>query len=160
MTNGKTSREHSSKRGSAQGFPAWLQLVRAYNYMEARVSADLRADKLTLARFDVLVVLDKYGPMSQQALAGYLLVTKGNVVGLIDGLSARGLVERTRSKTDGRVNLVRATRSGSRLVERVLPRQIRVIEALMKPLSNPEAAALKGFLARLRTDSKPPANNA
>ena len=73
------------------GFPAWLQLVRAYNYMEARISADLRRADLTLARFHVLVALAKHGPMSQQTLADHLLVTKGNVVGLIDKLSARGL---------------------------------------------------------------------
>ena len=81
------------KHGKVHGFHAWLQLVRAYNYLEARISADLRRADLTLARFDVLVVLTKFGPMSQQVLADRLFVTKGNVVGLIDKLSVRGLVE-------------------------------------------------------------------
>ena len=136
----------------AHGLPAWLQLVRAYNYMETRISADLRSDKLTLPRFHVLVALAKHGPMSQQALAGHLLVTKGNVVGLIDGLSGRALVERTRSETDRRVNLVRVTRAGARLVERVLPRQMKVVEKLMKPLSTADAASLEKLLTRLRAD--------
>jgi DNA-binding MarR family transcriptional regulator len=132
------------------GFTAWLQLVRAYNHMEARVSADLRRMDLTLARFDVLVVLAKFGPMSQQALADQMLVTKGNIVGLIDRLSARGLVERTRSDTDGRVNLLTVTPAGRRIVKRVLPRQMELIAGLMRPLNGKEAALLEGLLTRLR----------
>ena len=143
------NREIVDRHKKVHGFPAWLELVRAYNYMEARVSADLRANKLTLARFDVLAVLALHGPMSQQALAGHLFVTKGNVVGLIDRLSGQGLVERTRSATDGRVNLVRVTRAGQRLVDRVMPRQMRVIAGLMKPLSLADAASLEQLLSRL-----------
>jgi DNA-binding MarR family transcriptional regulator len=143
------TRDHSQ----VHGFPAWLQLVRAYNYMEARISADLRRADLTLARFDVLVVLAKWGPMSQQALADRLLVTKGNVVGLIDKLSTRGLVERQPSETDGRVNLLRVTPAGKRIVERVLPRQMQLIAGLMQPLTEREAASLQALLTRLRDEN-------
>ena len=136
--------------GEVHGFPAWLQLVRAYNYMEARISADLRSADLTLARFHVLVALAKEGPMSQQKLADHLLVTKGNVVGLIDKLSARGLVERQLSATDRRVNVLRVTPSGRRMVERILPRQMHLIASLMQPLNPREATALNALLKRLR----------
>jgi MarR family transcriptional regulator, organic hydroperoxide resistance regulator len=132
------------------GFPAWLQLVRAYNFIEARISADLRGSDLTLARFDVLVALAKYGPMSQQKLADHLLVTKGNVVGLIDKLSARGFVERQSSATDRRVNVLRVTPAGRRIVDRTLPRQMQLIASLMQPLKPREAASLKALLKRLR----------
>ena len=132
------------------GFPAWLQLVRAYNYMEARISADLRRADLTLARFHVLVALAKHGPMSQQTLADHLLVTKGNVVGLIDKLSARGFVERQSSATDRRVNVLRVTPAGRRIVERTLPRQMELIANLMQPLNQREAVSLKALLTRLR----------
>lgn len=141
------------KHGKVHGFHAWLQLVRAYNYMEARISADLRRAGLTLARFDVLVVLMKFGPMNQQVLANRLFVTKGNVVGLIDKLSVRGLVERTASDTDRRVNLLRVTPAGRRIVERVLPRQMRLIAGLMRPLSEPEAASLQALLTRLKEET-------
>jgi DNA-binding MarR family transcriptional regulator len=132
------------------GFQAWLQLVRAYNYMEAIVSADLRPDKLTLARFHVLAALAKFGPMNQQALADQLKVTKGNVVGLIDKLSARGLLERKPSGKDGRVNLLKLTRAGQRTVDRILPRQMKLIEELMQPLNEREADQLEAMLTRLR----------
>ena len=140
------------EHANIHGFGAWLQLVRAYNYMEARLSADLRRAGLTLARFDVLVVLGKFGPMSQQTLADQLLVTKGNIVGLIDKLSARGLVDRHPSETDGRVNLLRVTPAGKRIVERILPRQMQLIAGLMQPLSAREAVSLEALLTRLRDD--------
>jgi DNA-binding MarR family transcriptional regulator len=142
------------EHANIHGFHAWLQLVRAYNYMEARISADLRRADLTLARFDILVVLAKFGPMSQQTLADQLLVTKGNIVGLIDKLSARGLVDRRPSETDGRVNLLRVTPAGKRMVERILPRQMRLIAGLMQPLSAREAASLEALLTRLRDDER------
>ena len=95
------------------GFAAWLQLVRAYNFVESRISADLREDDLTLAQFDALVGLCKKGAVSQQELADHLLLTKGNVVGLIDRLRARGFVERRRSATDRHVNLLEITESAT-----------------------------------------------
>lgn len=136
--------------GRLHGFPAWLQLVRAYNFIEARISADLRDDSLTLAQFDVLVALVKKGAISQQELADHLLVTKGNVVGLIDRLSARGFVERHASGTDRRVNLLQITTRGRRVVERALPRQLKLIAKLMAPLTPAEAALLEDLLSRLR----------
>jgi MarR family transcriptional regulator, organic hydroperoxide resistance regulator len=132
------------------GFSAWLQLVRAYNFMEARISADLRGDDLTLAQFDALVALVKKGAISQQELADHLLVTKGNVVGLIDRLSARGFVERRGSDTDRRVNLLQITPRGRRVVERALPRQLQLISCLMTTLTSEEAATLEDLLSRVR----------
>lgn len=147
LPTGSTTKVH--------GFPAWLQLVRAYNYIEARMSEDLRRADLTLARFHVLVELAKHGPMSQQELANNLLVTKGNVVGLIDKLSARALVERQSSATDRRVNLLRLTPAGRRVVVRTLPRQMELIASLMAPLKPREAVSLRALLKRLRAVDTP-----
>lgn len=143
---------HAAAQGRVRqfhGFAAWLQLVRAYNFVEARISADLREDDLTLAQFDALVGLCKKGAISQQELADHLLVTKGNVVGLIDRLSARGFVERRRSATDQRVNLLEITELARRLVERVLPRQLELISRLMTTLTRAEVDALEGLLSRV-----------
>jgi DNA-binding MarR family transcriptional regulator len=118
--------------------------------MEARISADLRDDDLTLAQFDALVALVKKGAISQQELADHLLVTKGNVVGLIDRLSARGFVERQSSETDRRVNLLQITPPGRDLVERILPRQLQLISSLMTTLTPSEASALEALLSRVR----------
>jgi len=132
-----------------RGFAAWLQLVKAYNHIEALMSADLRPDDLTLARVHVMAALDLHGPMSQQALADHLFVTKGNVVGLINKLSLRGLVERSASKTDRRSNLLRITPAGREVIERIMPRQRALISKLMSTLSEAEAQTLEKMLTRL-----------
>jgi len=132
-----------------RGFGAWLQLVRAYNHIETQMSADLRADDLTLARVHVMVALDLHGPMSQQSLADSLFVTKGNIVGLINKLSARGLVERKPSKTDRRSNLLSITTAGQEVIDRIMPRQRRLIAKLMSALTEPEALSLEKMLTRL-----------
>jgi DNA-binding MarR family transcriptional regulator len=132
-----------------RGFGAWLQLVRAYNHLEAQISADLRADDLTLARVHVMVALDVHGPMSQQALAVHLFVTKGNVVGLINKLSARGLVQRKPSKTDRRSNLLTITPAGQEVLDRIMPRQRALIGKLMSPLGDAETLLLEKALTRL-----------
>ena len=76
-------------------------------------------------------------------------MTKGNVVGLIDRLSSRGFVERRRSATHRRANLLEITESAHRLVERVLPRQLELISRLMTTLTRAEADALEGLLSRV-----------
>ena len=76
-------------------------------------------------------------------------MTKGNVVGLIDRLSARGFLGRRRSATDRRANLLEITESADRLVERVLPRQLDLISRLMTTLTRAEADALEGLLSRV-----------
>jgi DNA-binding MarR family transcriptional regulator len=133
----------------SSGLSAWLQLVRTFNHMEAKVSADLRGDDLTLAQVDALVALSRHGPMSQQALAHHLFVTKGNIVGLIDRLSVRSFVERTPCKTDRRVNMLQITPRGRRRLERILPHQLELIASLMRPLKQREAVTLERLLARL-----------
>jgi len=134
------------------GFTAWLQLVRAYNFLEARISSDLRDEGLTLAQMDVLVTLYARGAISQQELADLLFVTKGNVVGLLDRLSGRGFVERQSSDTDRRVNLLHITPEGRRMVERALPRQRQLISRLMEPLTKAEADCVEGLLSRLKSE--------
>ena len=83
------------------GFAAWPQLVSACHFVESRISAN------------PLVGLCKKGAVSQQELADHLLLTKGNVVGLIDRLRARGFVERRRSATDRHLNLLEITESAT-----------------------------------------------
>lgn len=86
---------------------------------------------------------------ARRAPADHRLVTKGNVVGLIDRFSARGFVERRCSATDRRVNLLEISESAHHLVERVLPRQLELISRLMTTLTRAEADALEGLLSRV-----------
>ena len=78
MERGTVWARRSLRVRQFHGFAAWPQLVSACHFVESRISAD------------PLVGLCKKGAVSQQELADHLLLTKGNVVGLIERLRARG----------------------------------------------------------------------
>ena len=67
---------------------------------------------VTLPQFDVLATLWHGEGITQQELAERLLVTKGNVVGLIDRLCGAGLIERRDDPADRRANRLHLTKAG------------------------------------------------
>jgi DNA-binding MarR family transcriptional regulator len=62
----------------------------------------------------VLIVLDGLGPASQQEAARGLAVDRTTMVALLDGLEAKGIVERRPAEEDRRRNVVQLTESGRR----------------------------------------------
>src|SRR5690348_8286526 len=108
------------------GMLAWLHLSRVYNKIQHR-SAELQRDyNLTPAQFDVLAHLSVAEAISQQLLADRLLVTKGNVCGIIDRMEERGLVERRPDPEDRRANRLYLTLAGRRLAAEAVPAQERL----------------------------------
>src|SRR5688572_632302 len=96
-------------------------MIRAVQLVQRRVVATLTAHGLTLPQFDVLATL-RYGEgVTQQELAGRLLVTKGNVCGVLDRLERLKWVERRADPDDARANRVYLTAAGRRKIDAVLP---------------------------------------
>src|SRR5262245_58260367 len=81
---------------------AWVQLVRAYQRVARRLEQALDSHGLSLAQFEVVAHLHCAAGITQSELAQRLLVTKGNVCGLIDRLGAAGLVVRRADQADRR----------------------------------------------------------
>jgi DNA-binding MarR family transcriptional regulator len=82
--------------------------------MSDAMSEDLAGRGLTRARATLMAHLHREGPCIQSALARALGVTPRNVTGLVNGLEASGLVERSPHPSDRRAALVHLTRDGSR----------------------------------------------
>jgi DNA-binding MarR family transcriptional regulator len=61
----------------------WLHLNHIRHTVTRRLAAHLERYDLTLAQFGVLAQLQAVPDLSQQALADWLFVTKGNMVGLL-----------------------------------------------------------------------------
>lgn len=101
----------------------WVTFARVYTRLERRQSQALAAHGLSLPQFDVLATLWHGEGITQQELAERLLVTKGNVVGLIDRVSAAGWVERRPDPEDRRANRLYLTDAGRQLVCQALPCQ-------------------------------------
>src|SRR4051794_30734191 len=72
-----------------------------------------------------IATLEAYGPLSQQQLAVGLNVNRTAMVKLIDGLEAKGFVERVRNPDDRRAYALHATRAGVQSMAEMLPRMAK-----------------------------------
>jgi DNA-binding MarR family transcriptional regulator len=73
----------------------------------------------------VLSMLEAVGPCSQQQLVESLHVNRSMMVKLIDGLEARGLVERRRNPDDRRSHALFSTPAGRQALEAMAPQMDR-----------------------------------
>lgn len=104
---------------------------------------------LTPAQFDVLSRLATEPGLTQQQLAERLLVTKGNVGGLIDRMEQAGLVERCGNPDDRRVYELHLTQSGARSFDAAAPALEEVLDSQFSALSEEEKTELMALLAKL-----------
>ena len=95
-------------------FKVALAFFKLNSHLERCLSDGLVAHGLTLAQFDVLMTLLQTDGITQQELAEWLIVTKANVVGLIDRVSALPAGSNGRSDPeDRRVNRLYLTKVGT-----------------------------------------------
>ncbi|RFU42828.1 MarR family transcriptional regulator [Actinomadura logoneensis] len=100
----------------------------------------------------VLAVLGESRPISQLEGAGRLGVDRTTMVGLVDRLERRGLVERRRSEQDRRKNVVALTPDGEDLLRRAEEARRRMERAFLEPLGDAEAERFVRLLRLLLND--------
>jgi len=127
----------------------WVQLARTFYRIERSISATLAEKELTMAQFDVLATLRYSEGLSQKELAELLLVTKGNVVGLLDRLEKLNYVERRPDAKDGRSNRVHLTDPGRQKIEAVLPVHDRLVLRTLDCLPQQDVGTLRRLLRTL-----------
>ena len=103
-----------SEPAAKQKLRLWVRLLRASRAIEVELRERLRvAFGVTLPRFDVMAALArKQAGMTMTELSRYLMVSNGNVTGIIDRLVSEGMVARSRHAGDRRATFVRLTPKG------------------------------------------------
>jgi DNA-binding MarR family transcriptional regulator len=137
----------------------WLRLFTCKTLIEAEVRRRLRDEfDVTFPRFDLLAQLDRVpAGMTLGELSGRMMVSNGNVTGLVERLTAQGLIDRRPSPSDRRVQIVRLTAEGRRffrararangdwIAEVFADLTPSEIDALMRLLGKTKASARKAI---------------
>jgi DNA-binding MarR family transcriptional regulator len=137
------------------GVRSWLYLHRIMGKIQRRLLLHLENYDLTLAQFGVLANLQAAPEISQQALANRLFVTKGNIVGLLNRLECRGLVQRRPDPEDGRTHIVSLTEQGAALAAQVVPAHERLVAEYMGLIPEEDQLVLHNLLRTLNRSLGP-----
>lgn len=94
----------------------WLRLLTCANMIEAEIRKRLRERfGTTLPRFDLMAQLQRApGGVLLGELSQRMMVSNGNVTGLVERLTQEGAIERLASERDRRAVRVRLTAQGRR----------------------------------------------
>ena len=131
---------------------AWLGLVRCFSRIE-RVLMQHFAEEYnsSLPRYDVLTALAlSRGGLTMGELASMLMVTKGNITGVVRRLEADGLVRKVTSKADRRIQSVTISAKGKRLWDKMHADYDRIISEILSGQSNKDLQKLTRMLEETR----------
>jgi DNA-binding MarR family transcriptional regulator len=134
----------------------WLRLLTCTTLIEGEIRRRLRESfATTLPRFDVLAQLDKApAGMTLGELSQRMMVTNGNVTGLVERLVQEGLIARTPSRSDRRVQIVRLTAAGRRRFRTMARENGTWISEIFADLSAGEIEALMRLLAKTKLSAR------
>ncbi len=129
----------------------WLRLLTCTIKVENLISNRLRAQfNTTLPRFDVMAALARSeADLTMGELSKWLLVSNGNVTGVVSRLVKDGLVERRRAK-DRRLQYVRLTAAGRRQFKAIAAAHEGWINQMLDPLSDRDVRSLMQQLSKLK----------
>src|SRR5262249_9320697 len=139
----------------------WLRLFRCQEVMEGEVRRRLRDSfDVTLPRFDLMAQLYRAPKaMTLGELSQRMMVSNGNVTGLVDRLLEQGLVSRRPSPKDRRAQLVTLTAEGRRFFRALPPANGDWIGDMLAELSADDIETLMRLLAKTKASARKAISN-
>jgi DNA-binding MarR family transcriptional regulator len=141
------SRAKDDSPGASREVAFLLSQVGAH--ASARFAERLEPLGLKPMHAGILGVIERADGLSQQALGDRLGLFPSRLVGVIDDLEGRGLVERRNSPTDRRSYALYLTGAGRKALEQMRRVAYEHQDALCAALDDAERAQLAGLLARI-----------
>ena len=156
MTTGVTEIQRARRRNvpgsvSHERLRLWLRLLRASRGIEAELRERLRVTyDVTLPQFDVLAALARRDEgISMTELSRYLMVSNGNVTGIIDRLVEHNWVERLVTPGDRRTTRVKLTVNGEQAFTAMASVHEQWVDELLGLYNKAEVGELIGKLDRV-----------
>ncbi len=130
----------------------WLRLLTCTTLIEGKVRTRLRNQfAATLPRFDLMAQLERMPDgMTLGELSRRMMVSNGNITGLVERLVGLKLVDRVRNPEDRRAAFVRLTPAGRRAFAEMAEQHAVWIAELFEELSDSDMAQLMRLLGRMK----------
>ena len=144
-----------------QSLRVWLRMLRATTIIEKRIRGYLKTEfDSTLPRFDVLSALDREtAPITMSQLTDHLLVSNGNLTGLVNRLVEDGLISREIDPDDRRVQHVILTPEGRTTFREMADKHEALVDSLFSAMSDADMDTLlrltKTLNAALHNGARP-----
>ena len=152
LSRARTDHETRATGAHHDALRLWLRLLTCTTLIERAVRRRLRERfSITLARFDLLAQLERApSGLRMGELSRRLMVTNGNVTGVVAQLCREGMVERLPVPQDRRAHLVRLTAEGRRAFGAMAAEHERWIVELAEGLDGAERRRLYALLGELK----------
>lgn len=116
---------------------SWMAVVVAYQSCTRKYSQMLEEFGLTAPQFDVLLAVDALqAQATPKHIAQRLLVTKGNITGVLSRLEAAGLIERRPHAQDGRSMVCSLSATGQHTLDLARRAAAAFIEQQLAPFDD------------------------
>lgn len=144
--------EKLGSQHSKQALRLWLRLLTCSTEIEKLIRQNLaREFGTTLPRFDILAALNREPDgLTMGALSKLLMVSNGNVTGLVDRLMQEGMVEREAMEHDRRTYKVTMTPAGERVFATMASRHEKWLDDMFDNMPGADIEELMALLNRLR----------
>ncbi|HNP35917.1 MAG TPA: MarR family transcriptional regulator [Woeseiaceae bacterium] len=130
----------------------WLGILACETRIEQRLRSLFRENfQVTLPQFDVLSELEHAdSPLTMSELSNELMVSNGNITGVIDRLVKMDLVERRRPEHDRRIQHIALTRQGSKEFNRMAQQHEEWVTEMLRGLSRDDMRQMQSLLRKAR----------
>jgi DNA-binding MarR family transcriptional regulator len=134
----------------------WLRLLKLSRHVEGELRENLRQNfNTTLPRFDVMAALERFPDgLKMSELSGVLMVSNGNVTGIIDRLVSDGSVERIPVPGDRRASRVRLTAKGADDFARQAVKHSAWIDRIFEGIDDETAISTIDMLEKVNISDK------
>jgi DNA-binding MarR family transcriptional regulator len=132
----------------------WIRLIRASRLIEGVARKRLKSQfNATLPRFDVMAALyRKPDGMLMSEISRFLMVSNGNVTGIVDRLVSDRFVARSQRDGDRRTSFISLTRKGRAAFSDMAAAHERWVDELLGGLTGRDAEQMSAKLKSFRSD--------
>jgi DNA-binding MarR family transcriptional regulator len=144
--------KHGGAPHSKASLRLWLRLLSCSMIIERRIRTRLEEEfETTLPRFDVMAALEREPDgLTMSQLSAALLVSNGNVTGIVNRLIEEMLVVRTSESDDRRIATVRLTKKGREAFQKMARGHEMWVDKMFAGVTEAQMEQLMKLLATVR----------